>query len=132
MTYLLDTNIISAHLRRPAGLQHRFIQHGGRIAVPTIVLAELYAWAFGKADPVSLLKTIREVLDDLTILDFDAASALEFGRLRVELRGRGTPVSPPDLMIASTALAHDLIVVTDNTRHFEVIPELRLENWLDS
>ena len=50
MTYLLDTNIISAHLRRPAGLQHRFIQHGGRIAVPTIVLAELYAWAFGKAD----------------------------------------------------------------------------------
>jgi predicted nucleic acid-binding protein len=34
-------------------------------------------------------------------------------------------------MIASTALAHDLIVVTDNTRHFEVIPDLRLENWLD-
>jgi tRNA(fMet)-specific endonuclease VapC len=33
-------------------------------------------------------------------------------------------------MIASTALVHDLIVVTDNTRHFAVIPGLRLENWL--
>jgi tRNA(fMet)-specific endonuclease VapC len=131
MTYLLDTNIISAHLRRPAGLQHRFIQHGGRIAVPTIVLAELYAWAFGKDDPLSLSKTIATVLEDLSIVDFDAASALEFGRLRVELRRQGKAVSPPDLMIASTALAHDLIVVTDNTRHFEVIPDLRRENWLE-
>ena len=41
MSYLLDTNIVSAHLRRPAGLQHRFVQHGGRIAIPTIALAEL-------------------------------------------------------------------------------------------
>ncbi len=131
MTYLLDTNILSAHLRRAAGLQHRFIQHGGRIAAPTIVLAELYAWAFGKTDPDPPLKAIGEVLDEVTILDFDAASALEFGRLRIELRRRGTPVSPPDLMIASTAVAHGLIVVTDNTRHFEVIPGLRLENWLN-
>ena len=77
------------------------------------------------------MKTINEFLDDLTILDFDAASALEFGRLRIDLRRRGTPVSPPDLMIASTAIAHDMIVVTDNTRHFVVIPDLRLENWLD-
>lgn len=130
MTYLLDTNIISAHLRRPVGLQHRFIQHGGRIAVSTIVLAELYAWAFGKPDPWPLLETIEECLEDITILDFDAASAREFGRLRVELRRQGIIVSPPDLMIASTAFAHDLIVVTDNTRHFEVIPDLRLENWL--
>jgi tRNA(fMet)-specific endonuclease VapC len=95
MTYLLDTNIVSAHLRRPAGLQHRFIQHSGRIAVPTVVLAELYAWAFGKADPISLLKTIAEVLDDLTILDFDGSSALEFGRLRVDLRQQGKAVSHP-------------------------------------
>jgi predicted nucleic acid-binding protein len=45
VTYLLDTNIVSAHLRRPAGLQHRFVQHGGRLALPTIALAELCAWA---------------------------------------------------------------------------------------
>lgn len=131
MTYLLDTNIISAHLRRPAGLQHRFVQHSGRMAVPTIVLAELYACAFGKDDPLSLLKTIATVLDDLFVIEFDAPSALEFGRLRVELLRQGRAVSPPDLMIASTALAHDLIVVTDNTKHFEVIPDLRLENRLE-
>ena len=42
MTHLLDTNILSAHLRRPSGLQHRFVQHAGRLYTSTIALAELY------------------------------------------------------------------------------------------
>jgi tRNA(fMet)-specific endonuclease VapC len=58
------------------------------------------------------------------------ASAYEFGKLRVTLRRQGISVSPPDLMIAAMAIAQDLIVVTDNTAHFEKIPGLRLENWL--
>jgi predicted nucleic acid-binding protein len=41
MTHLLDTNICSVHMRRPAGLDHRFFQHAGGIAIPTVVLAEL-------------------------------------------------------------------------------------------
>ncbi len=130
MTFLLDTNIITAHLRRPAGLQHRFVQRGGRIVVPTIALAELCVWAFGKDDPQPILKLIEELLDDLVVLPFDVASAYEFGRLRVTLRRTGMAVSPPDLMIASMAIAHDLILVTDNTAHFQQIPGLRLENWL--
>jgi tRNA(fMet)-specific endonuclease VapC len=130
VTYLVDTNIVSAHLRRPAGLQHRFVQHGGRIAIPTIALAELLVWAYGKADPNPVLKLVQELLNDLTILDFDVASAHEFGKLRVRLQRAGITVSPPDLMIASMALAHDLILVTDNTNHFAFVPGLRLENWL--
>lgn len=43
MSFLLDTDHLSAHLRRPAGLVHRFVQHSGR--TPTIALAELYVWA---------------------------------------------------------------------------------------
>jgi predicted nucleic acid-binding protein len=46
MSYLLDTNICSAHARRPGGVAHRFIQHAGRLSMPTIVLAELYAGAY--------------------------------------------------------------------------------------
>lgn len=43
MNFLLDTDTCSAHMRRPAKLAHRFIQHAGRLAIPTIVLAELMA-----------------------------------------------------------------------------------------
>lgn len=48
MTHLLDTNICSAHMRRPAGLAHRFFQYAGRIAISSVVLAELYAGAYGE------------------------------------------------------------------------------------
>src|SRR5687768_17053607 len=46
MSFLLDTNICSAHMRRPGGLAHRFIQHSGRLWTSTLVLAELYAGAY--------------------------------------------------------------------------------------
>jgi tRNA(fMet)-specific endonuclease VapC len=103
MSFLLDTNIVSTHLRRPAGLSHRFNQHSGRLALPTLVLAELYAWAYGRDNPTPVLARIRALL--------------------------GT-VSPVDLMIASVALVNDLTLVTHNTRDFENIPGLRLQDWL--
>jgi len=70
MSYLLDTNIVSAHMCRPAGLTHRFIQHSGRLSIPTLVLAELYAWAHGRNDPTPLLENIRQLLDDLELLSW--------------------------------------------------------------
>ena len=51
MTHLLETNICSAHMRRPGGLAHRFFQHAGGLAIPTIVLAELYAGAYHHPNP---------------------------------------------------------------------------------
>ncbi len=41
MSYLLDSDTCSAHIKRPSGLAHRFIQHMGRLAIPSVVLAEL-------------------------------------------------------------------------------------------
>jgi tRNA(fMet)-specific endonuclease VapC len=45
MKFLLDTNICSAHMRRPARLAHRFIQYIDQLAIPTVVLGEWYAGA---------------------------------------------------------------------------------------
>jgi len=64
------------------------------------------------------------------LLEYDRACALEFGRLRGQLRRQGTPVGRLDLMIASTALVHDLTLVTHNTQDFKNVPGLRLEDWL--
>ena len=51
MSFLLDTNILSAHLRRPSGLAHRFFQHSGRLYTSSVSLAELYDWVKGRHDP---------------------------------------------------------------------------------
>lgn len=131
MTHLLDTNICSAYLKRPGGLAHRFMQHVGGLAIPTIVLAELYTWAFRRPQPDSLLRLIEDdLIRDVQVLDFDAACARRFGELRASLLTVGVVVNPVDLMIAAVALTHGLVLVTHNTKHFEVIPNLRIEDWL--
>jgi predicted nucleic acid-binding protein len=56
MSHLLDSNICSAHFRRPGGLAHRFIQYGGGLFVPTVVLGELYAGAYHLGNPAPLLQ----------------------------------------------------------------------------
>jgi tRNA(fMet)-specific endonuclease VapC len=53
----------------------------------------------------------------------------QYGRIRSDLERAGTPIGPYDLMIAATALAHDLILVTNNTREFARVAGLQIEDW---
>jgi len=131
VTFLLDTDICSAHLKRPAGLTHRFIQNAGRLFIPTIVLGELYAWAYRRANPLSLIDKIEnDLLEDVAVLDYDHVCCKAFGRLRAVLAQKGRKTGRLDLMIAAVAVVHDLILVTHNTRDFQNVPGLRLEDWL--
>ena len=90
MSFLLDTNICSAHLKRPGGLTHRLIQYMGRLYLPTVVLGELYAWAYRRSNPSKLLHQIEnELLHDMVVLDYDRAFAEKFGRVRGTLLRHG-------------------------------------------
>ena len=131
MSFLLDTDTCSFHLKRPSGLIHRFVQHSGRLCLPTIALAELYAWAYRRAKPTTLLSAIaNDLLSSVIVLDFDSACAEEFGKVRGVLLQQGVHVATPDLMIASVALVHNLTLVTHNTADFHNIPGLRIDDWL--
>ena len=131
MSFLLDTNVLSAHFRRPAGLAHRFFQYSGRLYTSSIVLAELFVWAHNRPDPARLLDGIEALLfREVSLLDFDRECANEFGRIRIQLRRSGIEVPSVDLMIASVALVYDLTLVTNNTKDFQHIPGLRLDDWL--
>ena len=130
MSHLLDTNICSAHFRRPGGLAHQFLQHVGRLFIPTIVLGELYAGAYHVSDPTDLLQRIEDLLEDVNVLDFDPVSAKKFGEIRGSLLRQGISIPAVDLMIGSVALVHDLTLVTHNTADFQNIPGIRLEDWL--
>jgi len=130
MKFLLDTDVCSAHMRRPARLEHRFIQFLGQLAVPTVTLAELYAGAYKHAQAPRLLSLISDLRQEVIVLDFDAACAEQFGKTRGSLLQTGVSVPTADLMIASVALVHDLTLVTHNTADFRNIPDLRLDDWL--
>ncbi len=131
MTHLLDTNICSAHMRRPSGLAHCFFQYAGGIAIPTVVLAELYAGAYKHPNPPKLLGLIADLLQEVAVLDFDSACAEQYGKVQGGLLQQGITISVADLMIGAVALVHDLTLVTHNTADFQNIPGLRLADWLN-
>ena len=131
MSFLLDTNICSAYLRKPVNLTHKVTQYSGRLYLPCIVLGELYAWAYSRDNPSELLTLIAdEVTSIMTLRPFDEFAAFEFGKIRGSLIRQGISFSFMDLTIASIALANDLTLVTHNTADCVKIPNLRLDDWL--
>jgi tRNA(fMet)-specific endonuclease VapC len=133
LSFLLDTDTCSYHLRRPSGLSHRIIQHSGRLFIPSIVLAELYVWVYRRDEPSPGLAAISQFLQhEVRVLPFDEHCAEEFGRIRSQLLRRGLGANRIDLMIAAVAVVHDLTLVSHNTADYQHIPDLRLDDWLPS
>jgi len=130
VSFLLDSDICSAYLRRPGSLFARFIQYSGRLWISTITLSDLYTWAYKQDDPTVILSKVHDLLQDVQVLPFDDTCALELGKTRGSLLRQGIMVSPVDLMIGTIALVHNLTLVTHNTADFRNIPGLRLEDWL--
>lgn len=90
-------------------------------------VAELFEGAHRLADPGKTLDRIRGVvLPRVHVLAFDADVAEVFGRIAGELSRAGQRIADMDLMIAATALHHDLELVTGNVRHFERVPGLKI------
>ena len=130
MSFLLDTDICSAHLKGNRTVQDRFLQNTGRLYVSTVTLAELYAWTNRAGAPRSRNEGVNELLADVKVLDVDLAVATQYGQTQAALLDQGQPVPSMDLLIAATALVHDLTMVTHNTKDFARVPNLTVIDWL--
>ena len=131
MTYLLDTNIcIYIINEQPAQVLQRLIQAGrDSLAISTVTVAEL---AFGVAKstrPDSRAK-LENFLSKFPILDWDQVAAWVYGNVRKTLEAKGQRIGERDLLLACQALALDATMVTNNTREFERVEGLKLENWV--
>lgn len=130
MRYMLDTNIcIYAIKNRPAAVLTTLRAHeAAGIGISSISVAELYFGAKKSGSAKNLL-ALQHFLEPLEIADFDLAAAQAYGELRHELESRGTPIGPLDTQIAAHALALGVCLVSNNTREFERVAGLKLENW---
>jgi tRNA(fMet)-specific endonuclease VapC len=132
--YLLDTNILSDVIRNRTGNVAKKIGRMTRaerrsLCTSIIVAAEL-RFGGAKKSTLPLIERIDEVLQTVTVLPLEEDADRHYARLRAQLERVGSPISGNDLLIAAHALATNSILVTDNTREFRRIPELRMENWL--
>lgn len=131
MSFLIDTDTCSAHLKLKGMVSNRFLQYTGGLYVSTITLSELYAWGLRSKAPSARPQALKDMLQDMVVLDVTAEVAAKYGQLQAALLDGGTPAPAMDLLIAATALVHDLTLVTHNTRDFANVPDLRLADWLE-
>jgi tRNA(fMet)-specific endonuclease VapC len=130
LRYLLDTNICIFTIKnRPAPVRARFQQFADQLCISSITWMELVYGAERSASPQHNLAIAEGLAARLALLDYNADAAAHTGEIRVELASRGTPIGPYDQMIAGHARSHGLILVTNNTREFERVSGLRLEDW---
>ena len=131
MSFLLDTDICSAFLKGDRVVWQKFMQHGGQLHVSTITIGELYTWALRRGTTPKREQTLQDFLQDVAVLDVTQDVGKKFGELRAERldTGQGTP--DMDLLIAATALFHNLTLVTHNVQDYANVPALRIQDWLN-
>jgi len=131
----LDTDVASAILRQGGGPPPL----GRRLGVlpaeaqftTSVTLGELLYGARKRRNERLYADIERLMAGDIQVAGFDEPAARAYAEIRVELEAAGRPLDHPDLQIAAICLAHDLTLVTGNVRHFERVPGLRVENWLE-
>jgi tRNA(fMet)-specific endonuclease VapC len=127
MTYLVDTDRVAEYLKGRADAVALLIRlRTDGLAISLVTFGEIYDGIYGGYDPAAAERLFRQFLRRVTVLTLDRTIMRRFARLRGELRRRGQLIPDPDLLIAATALHHDLTLVTGNRRHFERVPDLRL------
>jgi len=133
MTYMLDTNIcIYAMKNKPEKVLQRLrAEINSGICISSITLAELEHGVKRSSDPVKNEQALLRFLVPLSILPFGSAAASEYGEIKAYLQSKGTPIGPLDMLIAGHARAEDVILVTNNVREFERVPDLEIENWAE-
>ena len=129
---MLDTDTcIYVMQHRNAELRGKLEAKAGRLCISSISLAELYYGAEKSARQRGNMETIENFVARLEVLPFSIKAARHFGELRNHLRRMGTPVGPLDMLIGAHARSEALILVTNNRREFDRMPDLQVENWVN-
>ena len=131
LRYLLDTNICIFIIKnKPAAVREQFDRlQPGEVGISAITEAEMRYGAEKSRRPGENLAALLDFSSQLDVLPFDSTITTPYSQIRAELARLGKPIGPLDFLIAATALAHDLTLVTNNTGEFQRVPGLRLEDW---
>ena len=129
--FMLDTNICIYILKKHPDSVLKKFQMFDNIHISAIVYSELQ---YGIELSHKNIKQIRfnQLLDFLSLLTIDSwdqNAADNYAKLRSHLKAKGNIIGNMDMLIAAHALSTNSVLITNNTKEFERIPELKLENW---
>lgn len=132
MLYMLDTNMCSYIIRdNPKGIFQKLkvVEKEHTIALSSIVVSELLYGA-SKKGSTKLIKVVNMFVEQFTIYDYNKASAKAYANIRTTLEKKGQVIGVHDMLIAAHTLSLDATIVTNNTKEFERVENLVVENWV--
>ena len=131
MNYLLDTNVCIQFLtgRSDAVRQEIKSRDFSTLFICSIVKGELEYGARKSTNPQKSRTVLHNFLINLPEIGYDSLAAEEYGIIRSNLEKRGLPIGPYDMQIAAIAIAHNFTLVSHNTREFQRVEGLLLEDW---
>jgi tRNA(fMet)-specific endonuclease VapC len=128
--YLLDTDTIIYTMKGHRAVQENLSAHvNDPIKICVITLMELYYGAYKSQEPTGNLAKIKTLENSLEVLSVGNECSEVFGLIKSQLEKAGAPLDDFDLLLASCAMACNLTLVTNNTKHFKRIKGLKLTNW---
>ena len=129
--YMLDTDACIALIKnRPEAMRNRLARLSPEeVGISGIVAAELWFGVVHSQKKRQNEAALKDFLDYATLLDWPCEASALYGKIRSGLQKLGKPIGAMDLLIATHALFLDAALVTNNTREFERVPDLKIENW---
>ena len=130
--YMLDTDVcITIIKNRPGPMRIRLCRLSpDEVGISSIVTAELWFGVALSQKKKQNQAALKDFLDYATILNWPYEACPIYGQIRTVLQKKRTPIGAMDMLIASHALLLDAILVTNNTKKFSRVPDLKIENWL--
>ncbi len=130
--YMLDTDTcISLIKARPDKISRRLSRLPVEdVGISSIVAAELWYGVALSEKKKQNEAALQDFLDFVKVLDWPTGACPVYGRIRAHRKKKGTLIGAMDLLIASHASFLNAVLVTNNTREFDRVPELKMENWL--
>ena len=134
MSYLLDTNVcialMNGNSEKVRSLYARAVLVGIPLATSSICMHELWYGVEKSSQQDRNSRKLRSfIAEDIEVLNFSNEDALAAAQIRAELERKGTRIGEYDTLIAGQALARQITLVTANTREFNRIPGLHVEDW---
>jgi tRNA(fMet)-specific endonuclease VapC len=131
MKYMLDTNIciFIINKRSPRVLQKIAAQDVGDIYISSVTVAELFYGVYKSERIEQNHQALTQFLLPLVVLEFDALASEAYGKIRMRLEKKGTPIGSMDMLIAAHASSAKMTLVTSNTKEFARVPDLVVEDW---
>ena len=128
--FMLDTNTLIYFFKGMGEVEEHLFSYSPKdIFIPSIVIYELQVGIAKSNNPKKREKQLSTILEQVNIIEFGEKEAKVSALIRADLERKGTPIGAMDILIAGSAKAHNLTLITHNTKEFMRVEGLSLNDW---